>query len=158
MAWRCGVCRCCLLWQRVGWLGLLELHAGRNSCRYFVSVVQVRIWPATWVEYRPTNNIDIYRRSFLPFAQLQLHIYTDTIYTVPALRCLDRCNVHQTFSIGRYLYVIYNTDISFAVAQGKLLWEPINYWGFMQTSQLTKFTVRSGVTKWNAISPCICAN
>jgi len=45
------------------------------------------------------------------------------------------------------MYGDYETDISFAVAQGTLLWQPINFEGLSQTSKLTAFTLCFGVQK-----------
>jgi len=55
-------------------------------------------------------------------------------------------NLHHCLSLGRCMYGDYTTDISFVLVQGMLLWQPINFGGFLQMS--LKLTDCLCATRW----------
>jgi len=64
----------------------------------------------------------------------------------------------KPFSIGKLMYADYKTEIIFAVVEETLLWWPINFGAFLQTSKLIVFTLCSGISNQNATSLCKCTD
>jgi len=64
----------------------------------------------------------------------------------------------HNFNAGRQMYADYKIKINFAIIEGTLLWQRINFGAFLQTQKLTVFTLCSGIPKQNAISFCLCAD